>query len=61
MSMLFQRHGNLYKSKVALCVHEEIQEGLEIKSIDTPTPNHCSFYRQKGHALTNYPFIENLQ
>ncbi len=23
-----------------------------------PTPNHCSFYRQKGHALTNYPFIE---
>jgi hypothetical protein len=34
MSMLFQRHGNLYKSKVALCVHEEIQEGLEIKSID---------------------------
>lgn len=28
------RHGNLYRSEEVLCVHEEVQEGLEIKSTD---------------------------
>jgi hypothetical protein len=34
MSMSFQIHGNLYKYEELLCVHEEVQERLEIRSID---------------------------
>ncbi len=34
MNMLFRIHSNLYKFEEVLCVHEEIQEGLEIRSID---------------------------
>jgi len=25
-----------------------------------PTPNHCSFYRQEGHAFTKYPSLTKM-
>jgi hypothetical protein len=32
MSLFFRGHGNLYKFEEVLCVHEEVHEGLEIRS-----------------------------